>query len=230
MPVKAVIFDLDGVLIDSGDAHHESWRLLAAELGREVTVEQFTATFGQQNRDIIPLLFGPDLDETRVRALSERKEAIYRRLVTGCLPLIPGGAELVRECQQAGLKLAIGSSTCRQNIDLALNELGLADCFDVIVSDADATRGKPDPQVFLTAARRLGVAPGECVVIEDAPSGVAAAMAAGMKVVALTTHHVRERLAGANLVVDGLDGLSWQAIASVCQNSQEEGQTQGVAR
>jgi beta-phosphoglucomutase len=216
MKAKAVIFDLDGVLIDSAEPHHQSWRLLAKELGQDVTAEQFAASFGRQNRDIIPMLFGPDLDD-RVGELSARKEELYRELVRGRLPAIPGGAELVGECRRAGLKLAIGSSTPRANIDLALDELGLADCFDVIVSDADVARGKPDPEVFLTAARRLGVPPRDCVVIEDAPSGVQAALAAGMKVVGLTTQHPPERLAQAHLVVDQLTGLSWETILFACQ-------------
>jgi beta-phosphoglucomutase family hydrolase len=215
MGTAAVIFDLDGVLIDSGAAHHQSWRLLAAELGQEVTAGRFAASFGRQNRDIIPLLFGGGDDEARIRRLSERKEALYRDLVRGRIPALPGAVALVRDCRRSGLKLAIGSSAPVENIHLALEEMGIADCFDAVVHDADVTRGKPDPEVFLIAAERLGVPPGDCVVIEDAPSGVQAALAAGMKAVGLTTYHAADRLAAANLVVDHLSDLSRAAILSI---------------
>lgn len=205
---------MDGVLIDSAEAHLESWRLLAAELGCEVTEQQFAASFGRQNRDIVPLLFGADLDEDRVRQLGSRKEALYRDLVRGRVQAVDGAVDLVRRCRQAGLKLAVGSSAPPENIELVLDELGIADCFDVIVHDGDVSRGKPDPQVFLIAARRLGLAPARCAVIEDAPTGVQAALAAGMVVIGLTTHHPPERLAGAHRVVDRLDVLSPQQIAA----------------
>ena len=215
MPITAVIFDLDGVLIDSAGAHHESWGLLAAELGTQVTQEQFLGTFGRQNRDIIPLFFGPDLQERRVAELSERKEALYRDLVRGRIQPIAGAVELVQACKRAGLRLAIGSSAHPANIDLALQELGVTECFDAIVHGHDVTRGKPDPQVFLLAAQRLGVAPAACAVIEDAPSGVQAARAAGMTAVGLTTHHSPERLSDAHRVIESLAELTPAAWATL---------------
>ncbi|MHC4065237.1 MAG: HAD family hydrolase [Planctomycetota bacterium] len=215
MAIAAMIFDLDGVLIDSAAPHHESWRLLAGELGARVTEEQFLTTFGRQNRDIIPLLFGDHLSDKRVGELSERKEAIYRDLVRGRIQPIAGAVELARGCRRAGLKLAVGSSGHPANIDLALQELGIAECFDVIVHGNEVTRGKPDPQVFLTAAQRLELPPADCAVIEDAPSGVQAALAAGMTAIGLTTHHPRERLSAAHRVIDSLLELTPQGIVSM---------------
>ena len=208
MAIRAVIFDLDGVLIDSGPAHHESWRQLGAELGVDVGAEQFAATFGRQNRDIIPLLFGPDLGADRVHELSERKEALYRDLVRGRIKEVPGAVALVSACRQAGLRLAVGSSGHPVNIELALQELGMADCFEAIVTGHDVNRGKPDPQVFLLAAERLGVEPAACAVIEDAPSGIEAALAADMTAIGLTSHHPRDRLSRAHWVVDALTELT----------------------
>ena len=147
-------------------------------------------------------------------ASGSRKEALYRDLVRGRVQAIDGAVDLVRRCRQAGLKLAVGSSAPPENIQLVLDELGIADCFDVIVHDGDVGRGKPDPQVFLIAARRLGLAPARCAVIEDAPTGIQAALAAGMIVIGLTTHHPPERLADAHRVVDRLDVLSPQQIAA----------------
>jgi len=215
MSITAVIFDMDGVLSDSAEAHLESWRLLAGELGREVTEQQFSASFGRQNRDIVPLLFGDGLTEERIRELSGRKEVLYRESVRGRVRAIEGAVELVRGCREAGLKLAVGSSAPRENVELVLEGLGIGACFEVIVHDGDVSRGKPDPEVFAIAAERLGVAPACCVVIEDAPSGVAAALAAGMTVIGLTTHHRRDRLAGAHLVTDSLQLLTAGQLAGM---------------
>jgi beta-phosphoglucomutase family hydrolase len=215
MAVAAVIFDLDGVLVDSAEAHHQSWRALAAELGQDVTAEQFASSFGRQNRDIIPLLFGGGDDHARIHRLSHRKETLYRDMVRGRVPAMPGAADLVHGCRRAGLRLAIGSSAPVDNIELVLGEMGIADCFESIVHDGDVSRGKPDPGVFVLAAQRLGVGPEECVVVEDAPSGIQAACAAGMKAIGLTTHHDRQRLGQADLVVDSLGELTPERIKSV---------------
>lgn len=208
MSIDAVIFDLDGVLIDSAEPHRQSWELLAQELGREVSDEQFAATFGRPNRAVVPQLFGPGLSDARVRELGDRKEELYRELVTGRLPVIPGASELVRSCRNAGLKLAVGSSAPPENLELALRELELSDLFDAVVCERDVEHGKPDPQVFLLAAERLGVPPDRCVVLEDAPSGVQAAKTAGMKCVGLTSLHAADTLSAADLVVDSLSGLT----------------------
>ncbi len=215
MTIQAVIFDLDGVLIDSGPAHHQSWQMLARELGCQVTAEQFAESFGRQNRDIIPLLFGGPADDDRIHRLSGRKEELYRELVRGRMPAIPGGADLVRQCRDAGLKLAIGSSAPVENVRLALGELGISACFHVVVHDGQVVHGKPNPDVFLVAADRLRLPAGACLVIEDAPSGIRAAKAAGMKVVGLTTYHPREALKEADLVIDRLAGLTPAAILSL---------------
>jgi len=215
MAIEAVVFDMDGVLIDSAAAHYDSWCRLAEELGRQVTPEQFAATFGRQNRDIIPLLFGPDPAPQRVEQLSERKEAIYRELVRGRLQAIEGAVELVRACHQAGFALAVGSSGHPLNIDLALSELRLTECFRVVVHGGDVLRGKPDPQVFLLAAERLGVSPSKCAVIEDAPSGIEAALRGGMAAIGLTSMHTAGALERAHLVVDSLRDLTPDAIGGL---------------
>lgn len=215
MAKDAIIFDMDGVLIDSGSVHRDSWVRLAEELGAQVTSEQFSATFGRQNRDIVPMLFGEDLSDNRVAELSDRKEVLYRELARGKIRAVDGAAELVRACQQAGLRLAIGSSAPPLNIELALDELGIAECFEAIVDESAVSRGKPDPQVFLLAAERLGLHPAACVVIEDAPAGIEAALSGGMTVVGLTSHHPADRLARADLVVDSLTDLSPESLRAL---------------
>jgi len=207
MAICAVIFDLDGVLIDSGPAHRESWQALGAELGIEVSDQAVGAVFGRKNRDIVPILFGDDRTPQEVRRLGARKEELYRDLVRGKVPVSEGAVELVRYYRAGGYQLAIGSSTPRANIHLALGEMGIAELFEVLVSGEDVSVGKPDPMVFLTAASRLGVPPGECLVIEDAPAGVEAGKAAGMAVVALAGSYPREKLSHADRVISSLNEL-----------------------
>lgn len=206
--ITAVIFDMDGVLIDSADAHYRSWQRLAADLGSEITPDQFRATFGRQNRDIIPLLFGEKIGPRSVDELGETKERYYRDMIRRCVPVLPGAADLVRACHDAGMACAVGSSGHPENIAIALSAMGIDGIMRAVVTGRDVTVGKPDPQVFLIAARRLDMPPRRCAVIEDAPAGVDAALAAGMTAVAVTTGHPRKELSHAHLVVDRLDELT----------------------
>ena len=215
-PPFGVIFDMDGVLVDSADAHWESWRLLARENRRTATREQFATTFGRQNRDIIPILFG-EVSAAKMQALSERKEALYRDLIRDHPPVVPGAVELIRSLFADGAVLAVGSSGPRANIDLVLAAMEVVDAISVVVSADDVTRGKPDPQVFQLAVERLGLSPGRCIVIEDAPAGVLAAKAAGARAVAVLIHHPRQAFSQADCLVDRLSDLSvprLRAIAS----------------
>ncbi len=202
-----VIFDMDGVLVDSADAHLMSWKQMAEEHGLSVSESQVTDTFGRQNRDIIPILFG-DVSPTRLQTLSDRKEEIYRELVRGKAPVVDGAVALVLSLADCGAKLAIGSSAPRANIDLVLSEMSLAECFDAIVSGDEVTRGKPNPEVFAMACQRLRMEPSCCVVIEDAPAGVTAAVRAGALGVAVAIYHPRSAFDGAALTVDRLSDLS----------------------
>lgn len=211
-----VIFDMDGVLVDSARPHLRSWQLLAEENGASVTPEQFASTFGQQNRDIIPALFGP-VSDTRLTALADRKERLYRDLVRESPPIVDGAVSLVRSLHEAGACLAVGSSGPRANIDLVLTAMGVQNCIEVVVSDDDVTRGKPDPQVFALAVEQLGISPTHCVVIEDAPVGIAAARAAGTRCVAVLMHHPAESFSGADLIVPRLSDLSIDELVSLAR-------------
>lgn len=200
----AVLWDLDGVLVDTARFHYLAYRRLMAELGRHLPEERFRPLFGLRNDAILRDLLG-ELPAQRIRELARRKEEHFRRLVAGNVRPLPGAAELVRLLRERGLPQAIVSSTPRPNIDLVLASLGLAEAFREIVAEEDVRRGKPDPEGFLLAARRLGVPPAGCVVLEDAPQGVAAARAAGMRCLAVATTRPRRALAQADLVVDRLD-------------------------
>ncbi|HOF86905.1 MAG TPA: HAD family phosphatase [Armatimonadota bacterium] len=200
----AVLFDNDGVIVDTAEGHFQSFAALGEEEGYTITREQFAGLFGRHNRDIFPILLGHPLPEEDIARLADRKEALFRELVTGRITALPGVLTLLPALKAAGFHVAMGTSTPRANVDLILGALGLAACFDAIVSAEDVTRGKPDPQVFLLGADRLGMPPAHCVVVEDAVAGVQAAKAGGMKALAVTTNHPREALAQADRVVDSL--------------------------
>lgn len=197
MPLAAVVFDFDGVVIDSHMAHERSWFALAAELGRPFTSEIFVSTFGQRNDSILPLLgWAEEGDETRIRQLGDRKEQIYREtLRSEEIEPLPGVVGLLENLRLAGIPCAIGTSTPRENVACVLEITGLTGFFQAVSASEDVTRGKPDPEVFLKAAAKLGVEPSCCVVIEDAQVGIRAAKAAGMKSLAVTTTHPAEDLA-----------------------------------
>ncbi len=211
----AVLFDLDGVLIDSGAAHLRSWQALAAEQGVEIPQEKFLATFGQRNADVVPTLFGNERSPEEIAALGDRKEALYRDMVRGNMPRIPGAVDLVQRLAAEDVAMALASSAPRENALLALRELNIESAMGAIVTGEDVSRGKPDPMVFLTAAQRIGVPPERCVVVEDAPPGVVAGVAAGMKVVALASGHPRSALTEAHWVVDALSELTPQRLGEL---------------
>jgi beta-phosphoglucomutase family hydrolase len=202
--VPVVLWDLDGVLVDSTRFHFEAYRRLAADHGRELTLDEFRDLIGLRNETIMQRLFG-ELPPDEVERRSERKEALFRKAIEGRVEALPGAVGLARALREAGVRMAIVSSTPRRNVEMILGSLGLSDCFDVIVAAEDVSRGKPDPEVFLAAAERLGLPPAGCVVLEDAPEGVEGAKAAGMRAIAVATTRPPERLRAADLVVERLD-------------------------
>jgi len=202
--VRAILWDLDGVLVDSAPFHFQAWRELLASLGKEFSEADFRRTFGLRNDAILRDLLG-DLPPAEVGRLGARKEALFRRAALGNIVPLPGALALLRILRERGFKLALVSSTPHGNIDLILGSLGVEAAFDVIVGEEDVTRGKPDPEGFLLASKRLGVPPGECVVIEDAPAGLEAAKRGGMRCVGVYRDRPRESLAQADLVVEGME-------------------------
>jgi beta-phosphoglucomutase len=209
---RGVIWDVDGTLVDTAELHFAAWQRICEEQGRPFTRADFAATFGRRNPEIIQYLFGDRFGETQVAQLGDRKEVLYREAARSGVELLPGVRPLLEELHQAGFRQAIGSSAPRANLDLILELTGIASLLQAIVGSEETQRGKPDPQVFLVAAQRLGIAPERCVVVEDAVAGVQAARAGGMKCIAVTFvgHHPPESLrqAGADRVVRSLEEVS----------------------
>ena len=213
--LRAVIFDWDGVVVDSSAHHERSWEILAAQRGLPLPADHFKRGFGKKNNVIIPDL-GWATEPAQVDALAHEKEEIYRSLVRekGIEPL-PGVRDLLAALRGAGVPRAIGSSTERANLDCLLDMMGLRLFFDVIVSGEEVVHGKPDPSIFLLAAERLGVAPADCVVIEDALVGIEAARRAGMAVLAVATTEPLEALRGATAAAPDLTAVTVDTLRAL---------------
>jgi beta-phosphoglucomutase family hydrolase len=212
---KAVIWDLDGVIADTGPFHLRAWLQLAEEMGRPFTAEDFRRVFGLRNSDIIKGVLAPDISADQVEAFAQRKEEFFRARVKGNIKPLPGVLPLLHSLRENGFRLGLASSTVPENIKLLLSALGIEQLFDCLVSGQDVSRGKPDPEGFLLAAKKLGVEPRCCVVIEDAIDGVRAAKAAGMKCIAVANSHPRETLAAADLTVESLETVDSRDIESL---------------
>jgi beta-phosphoglucomutase len=213
----AVIWDVDGVLLDSAEQHRQAWHRLAAEEGVAFTDADFWATFGMRNADITPRFYGPNLTPKRIQALADRKEAYYRELLRAQAAPLPGARELLVALHAAGYRQAIGSSAPLENVQVIVELLDLAPYFEATISGERVARGKPAPDIFLAAAETLGVPPARCLVIEDAPAGVAAAHAGGMRCLAVrrTGQADAPGLEAADLVVDSLTQVDVSTVAKL---------------
>lgn len=213
MEQHAAVWDLDGVVVDSAEAHNASWAAMAHDFGVPYDAERdFKGIFGRHNSDIISSLW--NVTETgRIAEMAERKEGHFRANAAKLRPL-PGVLDLMKSLKEAGWKQGIGSSAPMANIRLLVEATGIAPYIEAIASGDDVTEGKPNPHVFLLAFGRLGVDPRSGVVIEDAPAGIEAGMRAGAATLGVTTTQTAQTLknAGANLVVDSLSVVDVDAL------------------
>jgi len=215
MSCWAAIFDWDGVIVDSSRAHERAWERLSAEVGRPLFPGFFLRSFGMKNERVIRELLGWTADPAELARLGLRKEELFREEIReNPLQPLPGVRAFLERLQTAGVSCAVGSSTPRANIEYVIDGLGLRLMFRAIVTGEDVQKGKPDPEVFLRAAERLGVPPQRCVVFEDAPVGIEAARRAGMRVVGVAGTHPAEKLVGCDRVVHRLDELTVEELSS----------------
>lgn len=203
-----VIFDLDGVLVDTGWAHKQSWLDLGKEEGFSMSDEFFCSTFGMQNYMIIPLVAGRDLPREEIDRMADWKEQRYREIVAEHLAPAEGVEDLLEDLRNRGFRTAVGSSAPRVNVDLVLGSADLLAHFDACVSGEQVRHSKPAPDTFLKAAEELGLQPSRCAVVEDAVQGIDAGKAAGMPVAAVTTTRKRADLTKADIIVDSLAELA----------------------
>ncbi|GLV56477.1 beta-phosphoglucomutase [Dictyobacter sp. S3.2.2.5] len=209
--IRAIIWDLDGVIIDSAEEHKRSWYRLAAEEGLPFSDQQFYDTFGMRNDAIIPILWGIT-DKASVQALADKKEAYFREFVRDTAAPLPGAIELLAGLKAKGYKQALASSTPIKNIEVISEALGLEKYLSALVSGETVPHGKPAPDVFLKAAAELGMEPAHCLVIEDAVAGVEAAHRGGMYCISVAGERKLPGLKAAELMVKDLTQVSPEII------------------
>jgi beta-phosphoglucomutase len=206
---RAVLWDVDGTLIDSREYHWLSWHGALAAESFNITREQFERTFGRRNEEILGDYF-PAYSAGEIARVGEAKEVAYRELVrAGGIELLPGVRRWLERLREEGWLQALASSAPRLNLDAIVSALGLEDFFSAVASAEDVTEGKPNPQVFLAAASKLGVGPRSCVVVEDAPAGTEAARRAGMRSIGVLSSHAELE---ADVVVRSLEELPRDAF------------------
>ena len=210
--IQAVIWDLDGVILDSAEEHRQAWHRLAREEGVPFTDADFWTTFGKRNNDIFAAIWNRPLSPEEVQALADRKEAYFRELIRKSAAFLPGAMELMRGLHEVGFRQALASSTPMVNIALMSDVLGLKRFLDVFVSGESVAHGKPAPDLFLKAASELGIEPSRCLVIEDAVAGVEAAHAAGMHCIAVACNRDLPGLRKADLMVKSLTEVDVERI------------------
>ncbi len=219
-PSRAAIFDLDGTLVDTYDAHFHAWRETCAPYGVVVDLERFGETFGRTNPPIIRFLWKetglPDPDDALIDQVADAKEARFRELLARDFKPMDGAVELIRTLHAQGWKIAIGTSAPQANLQQGIDGLGISDVLEATSCGDEVEHGKPDPEVFLLCAKRLGVAPRHCVVVEDAGPGVDAARNADMGSIGFaSTGRTREELDHADLVVDSLEELDLETFQRI---------------
>lgn len=193
---KAALFDMDGTLVDNTLAHMRAFEIFCARYGVTGWKEKLSQAFGMGNDDIMRLIMPAELlCERGLASLAEEKEAIYREIYAPEIRPVKGLVPLLESLRAAGVRCAVGSSGCRANVDFVLEKCRIGEFFDARISGDRVTRCKPDPEIYLTAAAALGMAPADCVVFEDAKAGIESARRAGVgRVVALATTLPREVL------------------------------------
>jgi beta-phosphoglucomutase family hydrolase len=211
---QSALWDMDGVLVDTGEFHYQSWVDVLPDYGLEFSREFFRQTFGMNNRGILSLLLGEKLTPELLAEISRRKEESFREAVRGQVQPLPGVVDWLERLRAQGFRQAVASSAPSANIDTLVDELGLRAYFGALVSGVDLP-GKPEPALFLKVASLLDVPPARCVVFEDAMAGVEAAKRAGMACVAVTTTNPAEALQAADIVVESLDALPENAVSQL---------------
>lgn len=204
---KAIIWDMDGVIADSVSSHFAAWQETFTKRGVKFAEEDFSKFFGVRNDFIISSVLGEKLSTEAIEIMALEKETSFRQKAKGNVKPFPGVIKLLEVIKKGNFKLALVSSAPRENIDMLIGELNLEGFFDCVVSGEEAAESKPNPQIYLLAAEKLGVELKNCIVIEDSPFGIKAARDAGMRCLAVTNVYSRQELSVADRVVDSLEEI-----------------------
>lgn len=205
---KAVIWDMDGIIADTSQYHYKGWQIVFRKRGTNYTEEDFRRNTGKRSDTIIREVLGEKIPQNEITEIIQEKDETFRQLMGQNIKLFPGVLKLITSLKEHAFKIAIASSAPMENIRLITQSLKIDNCFDAIISGWEVTKGKPHPQTFLLAAEKLGVEIEDCIVIEDAISGVTASKRAGMRCIAVTNTTSREELREADLIIDTLEEIT----------------------
>lgn len=208
---QGILWDLDGVLVDTTEFHYRSWQEVLDDYGIPFDRQVFERALGMNNAGTMELLLGYQPDANLTETIADRKEQRFRQLMQGNITPLPGVMGWLQRWHRQNIPMAVASSATPVNIDFIIDALEIRTYFKCLVSGANMP-GKPDPGVFLTAAQNLGLPPARCLVIEDSVAGIEAARRAGMRCIGVATTHPAEKLGGASLVVSDLSQLSEPAL------------------
>jgi beta-phosphoglucomutase len=205
---EAMIFDLDGTIIDNNSFHRNAWISYLEKQGRHVSKEEYNRQFnGRTNKDVIEYLFQRKMTDEEVLPFALEKEAIYRNIYQPHIQPVPGLLELLADLQDLNIPMAIATSGIQVNIDFMFEHVPVKKYFSAVINSSHIKKGKPDPEIFIKAAEAMNVIPEKCLVFEDAVVGIDAARSAGMKVIAVSTTHPPDELKEADLVIRDFNDL-----------------------
>ncbi len=205
---KAVIWDMDGIIVDTAQYHRKGWQIVFQKRGANYTEEDYRRNTGKRNDGIIRNVLGEKIAQNEIMTITREKDETFRQLIGQNIRPLPGVLKLITSLKEHGFKIAIASSASIENIRLITQSLKIHNYFDAIVSGWEVTKGKPNPQVFLLAVKKLGVEAEDCIVIEDAIVGVTASKRAGIRCIAVTNTNPKEDLQEADLVIDTLEEIT----------------------
>jgi beta-phosphoglucomutase family hydrolase len=214
--LKAVLFDLDGTLLDNNEVHYKAWKKYLKDNGKEISDEDFKENIsGRTNQDAVEHIYDKKMSQEEAEKYYLKKEEIYREMYKPDIKAIPGLEKFLEDLDKHDVTMAIATSGIQVNIDFMFEHVPIKQYFNKIINSNDIEKGKPDPEIFLKTAEELGILPENCVVFEDSIAGVQSGKAAGMKVVALTTTHTKEELGEADLVIDDYRAIDFEKLTSI---------------
>lgn len=206
----AAIFDMDGTMINNMEYHKKAWKEFAKRHGLDLTDEEFKEKLsGKKNDQIFNMIFNKELTTEEIAQYTDEKESVYRELYAADIEPVPGLHDVLTTLQSAGKKLAVATTAPKDNRDFGFKALGLENTFSVILGDEHVTKGKPHPEIYLEAAKMLGIDPSRCIVFEDSPPGIQSGKEAGMKVISILTTHTEEDNKNADYFVKDFTQLTF---------------------
>ena len=200
---KAVIFDLDGTLLDNNSYHLKSWLEYLKNIGRDISEEEYNANInGRTNSDVIQYIYKRKMSDEEILKYTLEKEALYRELYKPFIKPLPGLIDFLEILKKKSIPMAIATSGIQPNIDFMFEEVPIKQYFKEVINSSHISKGKPDPEIYLKVASLLKVPTKNCLVFEDAVVGIKSAKAAGMKVIAVATTQTKEELSIADMIID----------------------------